>query len=107
MDALTLRVAAEPSGLVGRARRLGGVAGGGPAAEELQRLLGAGAGLGRVDGDRQPGIGGEVHPVVAEGEIADDGVVEVLDAGGVEADVVRGPAGAERLALGCELADEV
>jgi hypothetical protein len=40
-------------------------------------------------------------------ELADDGMVEVLDARVVEADVVRGPAGAERLALGCELADEI
>ena len=40
-------------------------------------------------------------------EVADDGMVEVLDAGVVEAEVVRGPAGAKRLALCCELADEV
>lgn len=41
-------------------------------------------------------VGGEVHPVVAEGELANDGKMEVPDAGGVEAGVVRGPAGAER-----------
>jgi hypothetical protein len=40
-------------------------------------------------------------------EVADDGMVEVLDAGVVEADVVRGPAGSEGLALRRELADEV
>jgi hypothetical protein len=40
-------------------------------------------------------------------QLADDGMVEVLDAGVVEADVVRGPASAERLALRCELTDEV
>jgi hypothetical protein len=33
--------------------------------------------------------------------------VELLDGGVVEADVVLGPAGAELLALGCELTDEV
>jgi hypothetical protein len=35
------------------------------------------------------------------------GMVEVLEAGVVEAHVVRGPAGAERLAPCRELADEV
>ena len=34
-------------------------------------------------------------------------MVEALGAGVVEANVVLGPAGAERLALGGELADEV
>ena len=97
----------EDSAWVGRARRLSGVDRGCPAAEELQRLLGARAGLGGVGEDRQPGVGGEVQPVVGQVEVADDGMVEVLDAGVVEADVVRGPAGAERLALCCELADEV
>ena len=95
------------SALVGRTRRLGGVDGGCPAAEELQRVLGAGAGLGGVGEERQAGVRGEVQPVEAQAELANDGMVEVLDAGVVEADVVRGPAGAERLALGCELADEV
>ena len=52
-------------------------------------------------------VGGDVQAVEAEAELADDGVVEVLDRGGVEADVVRGPVGAERLALRGELADEV
>jgi hypothetical protein len=52
-------------------------------------------------------VGGDVQAVVAEAELADDGVVEVLDGGGVEADVVGGPVGAERLAPCCELADEV
>jgi hypothetical protein len=42
-----------------------------------------------------------------EGDVADGGVVELLDAGVVEADVVGGPAGAEFGALGGELADEV
>jgi hypothetical protein len=40
-------------------------------------------------------------------ELTDDGMVEVLDAGVVEADVVGSPAGAERLTLRCELTDEV
>jgi hypothetical protein len=88
-------------------RRLGGDHRGYPAAEEFQRVLGAGAGLGGVGEDRQARVRGEVESVVAEGELADFGMVEVLDAGVVEADVVRGPAGPELVALGCEFADEV
>jgi hypothetical protein len=93
--------------LVGCGRQLGAVERCRPAAEELQRILGARAGLGGVGEDRQPGVCGEVEPVEAQVELADGGMVEVLDAAVVEADVVRGPAVAERLALGCELADEV
>jgi hypothetical protein len=52
-------------------------------------------------------IGGDVHAVEAEAKLADDGVVEQLDGGGVEADVVDCPVGAERVAFGRELADEV
>ena len=79
----------------------------GPAAEELEGFLVARAGLGGVGEDRQAGVGGEVQALEVEAEVADDGVVEALDAGDVEADVVRGPVGAEHLALRRELADEV
>src|SRR3954454_14525657 len=80
-----IRASAE----VCRALRLG-VGGGGPAAEELQRVCGAAAGLGGVGDECEAGVGGEVESVVGQVEVADDGVVEVLDAGVVEADVVRG-----------------
>jgi hypothetical protein len=79
----------------------------GPAAEEAERLPGLGVGFGCVDRDRQSGIGGEFHAVVREGEVTDDGVVEVLGAGVVDADAVDGPAGAELGALCGELADKV
>ena len=46
------------------------------------------------------GVGGEVHAVVGEGNVAEGGVVEVLDAGVVEADVLGGPAGTDIGALG-------
>src|SRR5437764_335388 len=82
-----------------------GVGRGRPAAKELQRFVCAGAGLGGVGEERQAGIGGEVEAVVRQMQVADDGMVEVLDAGVVEADVVRGPAGTEGLALRRELAD--
>ena len=88
------------SALVGRSRRLGGVDRGRPASEQVERLLGAGAGFGGVGEERQPVVGGDVEAVEAEAELADDGVVEVLDGGGVEADVVCGPVGAERARSG-------
>src|SRR5258708_7348015 len=44
-------------------------------------------------------VGGEVEPGEAQAELADHGMVEVLDADVVEAHVVGGPAGAERLAV--------
>ena len=52
-------------------------------------------------------VGGDVHAVEAEAELTDDGVVEELDGGGMEPDVVNRPVGAEGIALGRELADEV
>src|SRR6266508_4470820 len=95
------------SGLVGRARRLSRVKGGRPAAEEVERLLRARTGLGGVGEDRQPVVCSEVEPVVAQAELANHGMVEALDARVVETHVVRGPAGAKQLAVGCELADEI
>jgi hypothetical protein len=56
----------------GRLRLIGGC---GPAREEVERLLGLRAGLGGVDSDREAGIGGELHRLVGEGEVADERVV--------------------------------
>src|SRR3989442_3036335 len=100
------RLVSSTSALVGRARQPSVVDGGRPAAEELERLFGARARLGGVGEDRQPVVCGEVQPVVAQAELTNHGMVELLDTVVVEAHVVRGPAGAERLALCCELADE-
>jgi hypothetical protein len=41
--------------------------------------------------------------IEAQDEVADDGVMEALDPGVAEADVMRGPPGAERLAAGQQL----
>ena len=65
------------------------------------------AGLGRVGDQRLAGVAGELQRLVGEREVADDAVVEVLGAGGVPADVVRGPQGAEPVAAGGQLADEL
>src|SRR5947209_6939819 len=100
-------VSRSGSALVGRARGLCGVARGCPAAEELQVLFGAGRWLGGVGEDRQSVVRWELQAVESEVDVADDGVVEPFDGGVVEADVVLRPAGAERLALGGEFADEV
>jgi len=81
--------------------------GGGPGSEEVERVVCRGAGLGAECEEIQAGIGGELEYFVGEGEVADDGVGVALVAGLVGADVVRGPADAERVALGGELADEV
>src|SRR3954454_2299714 len=78
-----------------------------PARQEVQRLCGLRARLCHVDVDRQARIGCELEAVVVEAEVADDRVVQVLDAGVVEAHVVRGPQCAELVALGRELAYEV
>ena len=79
----------------------------GPAGQQVERLGRAAAGLGAVDADVQPVVGRQLHDLVAELEIADDGVVQPLDAGLVVADVVRGPPGAELRAAGGQLPDEV
>lgn len=48
----------------------------------------------------QARVGGELQHFVGEGEFADDRVVVAFGAGLVVADIVRGPAVAERFALG-------
>jgi hypothetical protein len=57
-------VSRSASALVGRARRLSGVDGGRPAAEEFERLLRARTGLGGVREDRQSVVCGEL-PLVS------------------------------------------
>jgi len=42
--------------------------------------------------DVEPGVGRELHHLEGQAEVADDRVLEVLDAGPVDAHVVRGPA---------------
>jgi hypothetical protein len=88
-------------------RRFGGGGARRPAAEESECLFGARTGLGGVGEERLPVVGGEVEPVEIHTELADHGMVEVGDAHLVEAHVVRGPAGAERVAVCGEFADEV
>jgi hypothetical protein len=48
-----------------------------------------------------------LHRLEGECEVTDDWMMEALDAGVVEPDVVGGPAGAEGLALRRQLADEI
>jgi len=80
------------------------VQGGGPGGEELEGIIGGGARLGGVSGDPQATIGGQVECLEGEGELADGGMAEPLGAGAVEADIVRGPPGAEVLAARRQLA---
>ena len=78
-----------------------------PAPEEVERLLGLGAGLSGVREDGKVGVSPELHHLERQAEVSDDRVVNMLDARLVDADVVRGPSGAERLALRRQLSDEV
>jgi hypothetical protein len=78
-----------------------------PASQEAERLGGLRVGFRCPDRDRQSGVGRELDAVVGEADVADDGVVEVLAAGVVEADIVGCPPGAELCAPGGELADQV
>src|SRR5215472_4981162 len=80
--------------------------GGGPAGQKPERVFGWGTGLGGVEGQHEPGLGGEVHRGVGNFDDADDRVAEALDPGVVQLDVVRGPAGAELRAGGGEFTDE-
>ena len=95
------------SASVDRLLRLGEVGCGRPASQQVQRFLRTRTWLGGVGEEGQAVVGGDVHAVEAEAELTNAGVVEQLDGGGVEADVVDCPVGAEHLALGRELADEV
>src|SRR5215813_968853 len=80
--------------------------GGGPAGQKPERVFGWGTGLGGVEGQHEPGLGGEVHRGVGNFDDADDRVAEALVPGVVQLDVVRGPAGAELRAGGGEFTDE-
>jgi len=80
--------------------------GGGPAGQKLERVFGGGTGLGGVEGQHEPGLGGEVHRGVGNFDHAGNRVAEALDPGVVQLDVVRGPAGAELRAVGGEFTDQ-
>ena len=55
----------------------------------------------------QPGLGGELHRLEVEVELADDRMAQPLLPAAVELDVVGGPALPEELGAGGELADEL
>jgi hypothetical protein len=55
--------------------------------------------LSGVSQDGETGVGPELQHLERQAEISDDRVVNMLGTGLVEPDVVRGPAGAELLAL--------
>jgi hypothetical protein len=75
--------------------------------EEDERVVLSGARVGVVGDEVLAGCADELHDLVAEGEVADVGVVEGLAAVGVAADVVALPQAREVGALDEELADEV
>src|SRR3954447_15322821 len=79
---------------------------GGPAREQGQRILRRRTGLG--GGGHQTGGRARLERQRLEGqvEVADDRVVQLLDAVVVDADVVSGPADPEVLAAGGKLAHQ-
>jgi hypothetical protein len=73
----------------------------------VQGVLGGRSGLGGVGEEALAGVGGQGEGLEGQVEVADDGMVEELDAAGVDPDVVRGPAPAELFAAGGQLPDQV
>src|SRR4051794_12275894 len=69
--------------------------------------MGGRSGLGGVGEDALTGVRGQRKGLEGQVEVSDDGVVEELDAAGVDADVVCGPSLAELFAAGGELPDQV
>ena len=55
----------------------------------------------------QASVGGQLHGLVGEGEVPDDRLVQALDAGPVQAHVVRRPSAAELFTTNGQFADEV
>jgi hypothetical protein len=78
-----------------------------PAGEQLQCVLGPRAGLGAVGGQRQARVGQQLHGVEGDIDEADDRVGEVFGPVLVQPHVVRRPAGAEVVAAGGEIANQV
>jgi hypothetical protein len=80
---------------------------GGPAGEQAQRVVRGGTGLGGVGEQALARFGGDREGLERELEIPDDRVVDELDAGGVDPDVVGGPPDPELVAAGGQLPDQV
>jgi hypothetical protein len=76
-----------------------------PARKQTERLRGAR--FSSVGDDHEAGVEADLEPVEAELLLSHARTVELLDALGMQPDVVGGPEPAELLALGGELADEV
>ena len=95
------------SAAVGGRRRLGLVEGGGPAVEQLERVVGGSAGARRCRRRSAAGVGRPHESLAGEGEVTDGRVVEPPDPGAVEAHIVRGAPGVAVLAAGGQFADEV
>ena len=75
--------------------------------EEAQGLLGGRVGLGGVHEQDEAVVGRELHRLVAQIQLADNGVADLLDTGAVETHVVRGPPDTELLAAGGQLAHQI
>jgi len=80
---------------------------GGPAGEQAQSVVRGGTGLGGVGEQDLAWFGGDREGFEREVKVPDDRVVDELDAGGVDPDVVGGPPDPELVAAGGQLPDQV
>src|SRR5215218_648486 len=92
---------------VSRGSRLEGLSGRGPANEQAQGVLRGRLRLGGVSEEALAGIGGQGEGVVRQVDVADDRVVDELDAGGVDPDVMGGPAATEFVAAAGQLPNQI
>jgi hypothetical protein len=78
-----------------------------PSCEEGELVRRRGSRLGGVGGQREALVGRELHRVEADAKLTHERVAELLGAGAVQTHVVGRPLGAERVAAGGELTDEL
>jgi hypothetical protein len=97
------------TGSVGSLDRLGllGVVGRVPTGEQVQGVVRGRPGLGGVGEKALAGVGTQGKGLERQLEVSDYGMVEELDAVGVDPDVVGGPSDPELLAAGGQLPDQV
>jgi hypothetical protein len=79
----------------------------GPAREQLQAVVGSGAGRRAVHDHGQPGVGRQRHGIVVKLQIADDRMPEALRAVAEDMHIVGAPQDTEDIAAGRQFTDKV
>ena len=78
-----------------------------PTGQQVQRVLRGGSGLGGVGEEALARVGTQGEGLERQLDVTHDGVVEELDAGGVDPYVVGGPPDPELVAAGGQIPDQV